>query len=110
VLVRGGRARIVTEDLGRILDQHASADAWVAGGWSENGYDWNQQRCRMLNHAFREAGRRWLYDATEIARVGAVMGLRDPRRCRPGESGDPRLGNHAAPGARRRQRRRRRPR
>ena len=117
VLVRGGRARIVTEDLGRILDQHASADAWVAGGWYENGYDWNQQRCRMLNRAFREAGRRWLYDATEIARVGAVMGLRDPRRCRPGESGDSAAGQPrsaerdrpdrrareaAAPGARRR--------
>ena len=40
----------------------------------------------MLNRAFREPGRRWLYDAGEIARVGTTIGLRQPTRCRARES------------------------
>jgi predicted SAM-dependent methyltransferase len=91
VLARGGRLRVVTEDLGRVLEQFGSPEAWVAGGWFENGYDWGQIRCDMLNRAFREGGRRWLYDSNEIARVAAIMGLHAAQRCRAGESGDPRL-------------------
>jgi len=91
VLARGGRARVVTDDLGRILDEHASSDAWVAGGWRENGYDWHQQRVAMLNRAFRDPQRRWLYDAAEIARIATTIGLRQPARCRPRASADPRL-------------------
>ncbi len=41
--------------------------------------------------AFREPGRRWLYDAAEVARVGTTIGLRQPTRCRPRESADPHL-------------------
>ena len=91
VLARGSRARVVTDDLGRVLDQHASSDAWAADGWSRNGYDWDQQRVAMLNRAFREPGRRWLYDAAEVARVGTTIGLRQPTRCRARESTDPHL-------------------
>ncbi len=97
VLARGGRARVVTDDLGRILDAHASSDAWVASGWHENGYDWRQQRAAMLNRAFREPGRRWLYDETELARVGTTVGLRQPVRCRPRESTDARLAGRESP-------------
>jgi len=96
VLARGGHLRVVTEDLGRILDQHASADAWVAGGWFENGYDWTELRCRMLNRAFRDGGRRWLYDLHEVTRVGTLVGLRQARRRHPGESAEPRLAGHEA--------------
>ncbi len=91
VLARGSRARVVTDDLGRVLDEHASSDAWAADGWSRNGYDWHQQRVAMLNRAFREPGRRWLYDETEVARVATTMGLRQPMRCRARESTDPYL-------------------
>jgi len=91
VLARGGRLRVVTADLGRVLEQHGSPDAWEAGGWFGNGYDWAQMRVRVLNRAFREGGRRWLYDLTELTRVATLAGLRDPQRCRAGESADARL-------------------
>ncbi len=94
VLARGGRLRVVTADLGRILEQHASSEAWVAGGWYENGYDWAQMRARVLNRAFRDGGRRWLYDLAELARVATLVGLRDPQRRRAGESADARLAGH----------------
>lgn len=89
VLARGGRARVATDDLGRVISDHASSEAWAASGWDGNGYDWGQQRVAMLNRAFREPGRRWLYDAAEVARVGTTIGLRRPTRCRPRESADP---------------------
>jgi len=91
VLARGGRLRVVTTDLARILEQHASPAAWVAGGWYENGYDWTQMRARVLNRAFRDGGRRWLYDLAELARLATLVGLRDPQRRQAGESGDARL-------------------
>ena len=91
VLARGSRARVVTDNLGRVLDEHASSDVWAAGGWCKNGYDWQQQRVAMLNRTFREPGRRWLYDAAEVARVGTTIGLRQPARCRPRDSADPHL-------------------
>ncbi len=91
MLARGGRLRVVTADLGRVLEQHGSPEAWEAGGWFGNGYDWTLMRVRNLNRAFREGGRRWLYDLVEIARVATLVGLRDPQRRRAGESGDPRL-------------------
>jgi len=97
VLVRGGRARVVTDDLERILAEHASSDAWAAGGWHENGHDWRQQRASMLNRAFRAPGRRWLYDEIEVSRVGTTMGLRQPMRYRPRESADPRLAGRESP-------------
>lgn len=96
VLARGGYLRVVTDDLARILDQHASPDAWIAGGWYENGYDWAQLRCRMLNRAFRDGGRRWLYDQHEVTRLGTLVGLREATRRAPGESADPRLAGHEA--------------
>jgi glycosyltransferase involved in cell wall biosynthesis/predicted SAM-dependent methyltransferase len=96
VLTRGGRIRVVTTDLGRILAQHASPEAWVAAGWHGNGYDWDQQRGHMLNRAFREAGRRWLYDLGEITRIGTLMGLHGAQRRDPGDSPDPRLAAHEA--------------
>ena len=91
VLARGGRLRVVTADLARVLEQHGSPEAWKGGGWFGNGYDWELMRVRVLNRAFREGGRRWLYDQTELARVATLVGLRDPKRCRAGESADPRL-------------------
>ena len=91
VLARGGRLRVVTADLARVLEQHGSAEAWKGGGWFGNGYDWALMRVRVLNRAFRDGGRRWLYDETELARVATLVGLRDPQRCRAGESADPRL-------------------
>jgi glycosyltransferase involved in cell wall biosynthesis/predicted SAM-dependent methyltransferase len=91
VLARGGRLRVVTADLSRVLTQHGSPEAWEAGGWFGNGYDWALMRARVLNRAFRDGGRRWLYDLTELARVATLVGLRDPQRRRAGESADPRL-------------------
>jgi glycosyltransferase involved in cell wall biosynthesis/predicted SAM-dependent methyltransferase len=91
VLARGGRLRVVTADLARVLEQHGSSEAWKDGGWFGNGYDWALMRVRVLNRAFREGGRRWLYDEAELARVATLVGLRDPQRCRAGESADPRL-------------------
>src|SRR5262249_51343707 len=85
VLARGGLLCVGPPDLARILEQHGSSEAWVAGGWYENGYDWAQMRARMLNRAFRDGGRRWLYDLAELARVATLVGLREPQRRRAGE-------------------------
>ena len=91
VLAPGGRLRVSTFDLAAIIRQFESSDEWERSGRRQNGFDWSLLRCDAINRAFRDDGRRRLYDQTEVSRLGILVGLIPIGQLPPGTSDEPRL-------------------
>jgi predicted SAM-dependent methyltransferase len=71
VLRPGGRLRLSTPDLRRVVDEYLASRTveWHDVGWRP------LTPCRMVNESFRLWGHRFIYDAPELAAMLASVGF-----------------------------------
>ncbi len=75
VLKPGAKIRIATPDLDAIVARYDSED-WLGSGLRRHGFEWVDNPCEALNINMREWGHQWLYNETELLRLGTMAGLR----------------------------------
>ena len=92
VLKPGGKVRIATPDLDVIVARY-STDEWMGSGMKRHGFHWVDNPCEMLNIAMREWGHQWVYNETELTRLGYMAGFRLVGRMAINESTEPMLAN-----------------
>lgn len=92
VLKPGGKVRIATLDLDVIVARYNTND-WLGSGIKSHDYPWIDNPCEMINIIMRETGHKWLYNETELTRLGNMAGFRLVGRMAINESTDPMLSN-----------------
>jgi SAM-dependent methyltransferase len=98
VLRPGGRIRIATPDLGRILGLYEGElnelerhyVEWVMTRFRPNVHSGNP-RCYVINHMFTDHKHQFIYDYETLLALLSDAGFVDAVRCNPGESSDPEL-------------------
>ena len=111
VLKPGGRVRITTPDLERIVSLHGAGDDDVRAryvAWSTDAFVPGADRPRaafVINQLFRGWGHRFIYDEETLAAALLAVGLSAPVRRAYGESADPALAGIETHGADQPQRR-----
>jgi predicted SAM-dependent methyltransferase len=98
VLRPGGRIRIATPDLARIIGLYGEQlneverhyVEWVMTRFRPNVHSGNR-RCYVINHMFTDHSHRFIYDYETLLALLSEAGFVDPVRCNPGESSDPEL-------------------
>ena len=92
ILKPGGRIRIATPDLARLLELYPNAQTeegrhyveWVAANILKDRAQ--SQPIFVINNAFRAWGHQFLYDEATLGATLRAAGFDGVRRCRPGES------------------------
>lgn len=92
VLKPGGIVRIATPDLDEIVARYGTEN-WLGSGFVRHGYDWIDNPAEMLNFSMRLWGQQWLYNETELVRMGRMAGLELIGRKMIGESDLPEFRN-----------------
>ena len=90
VLKPGGRVRIATPDLEKIVSYYTNKN-WRQPWLEKYGYQWVSNRAEYLNLALREWGHAWVVDEEELSRLAKWAGLERPQRVSINESTDPHL-------------------
>ncbi len=91
VLADGGRLRLATPDLDRLVREYLDG-SWREQAWLEQGgYEWVRTPAEYLNVALRERGRAWLLNPQELTRLLMLAGFDEIQACALGDSADPHL-------------------
>jgi predicted SAM-dependent methyltransferase len=97
VLKPGGRIRLATPDLERVLRLYASLDAPPQAEYLRWAVPYGRHPTDLppavvvINSLFHDHGHQFLFDEPTLAHLLRQTGFTDVQRCVPGESNDPRL-------------------
>jgi len=97
VLKPGGRLRLATPDLDRVLRLYASPDAPPQAEYLRWAVPYGRHPTDLppaivvINSLFHDHGHQFLFDETSLRDLLNLAGFTDVHRCAPGESDDPQL-------------------